>query len=497
MNNRVHIAFDNRYIQVAEVLFSRQPPEPVKQPGLVRINDALAEALDIDAAWLRSEDGLAMLAGNNLPQGAEPIATVYAGHQFGSWNPQLGDGRAILLGEVIGRNGLRYDIQLKGAGVTPYSRMGDGRSPLGPVLREYIVSEAMAALGVPTTRALAAVTSGEHVMRESILPGGILTRVARSHIRVGTFQYFAAREDWDTVRQLADHVIERHYPESTAADNPYLEMLSQVIKRQAHLIAQWQSLGFIHGVMNTDNMLVGGETVDYGPCAFMEAYNPNKVFSSIDQGGRYAYANQPAIGQWNLAWLAQSLLPLIDADEATAIKLVQEQLDGYIDIYMAAYRQRLCKKIGLPQATDDDHALLMEWLALMAKHQLDFTLGFRVLSGQLGASSPTASSTSDLLVLPDESASWIRQWHRQLSLASLTEQQTDALRQAMDAVNPVFIPRNHLVEAAIEAGYNNDFTAFHALVDTLATPFDYDPSKAALALPATPEQEVCKTFCGT
>lgn len=493
----VTIPFDNRYVQVSEQLFSRQPPEPVRQPGLVRINDALAEALNIDPEFLRSASGLATLAGNTVPQGADPVATVYAGHQFGSWNPQLGDGRAILLGEVIGRDSLRYDIQLKGAGVTPYSRMGDGRSPLGPVLREYIVSEAMAAMGVPTTRALAAVTSGEHVMRDKILPGGILTRVARSHIRVGTFQYFAAREDWQTVRALADHVIERHYPDSAAGDNPYLAMLSRVIQRQAELIAQWQSLGFIHGVMNTDNMLVGGETVDYGPCAFMEAYHPNQVFSSIDQGGRYAYANQPAIGQWNLAWLAQSLLPLIDDDEAAAIKQVQALLDNYIDIYMAAYRQRMCKKIGLPAATDDDHALLMEWLALMAKHGLDFTLGFRVLSAQLGTPASTANASGGLLSLPEESASWIRLWHRQLSLASLTEQQVNAIGQAMDAINPVFIPRNHQVEAAIEAGYNNDFTRFHALVDTLASPFDFDPDKVALAMPATPEEAVCKTFCGT
>jgi uncharacterized protein YdiU (UPF0061 family) len=501
----VRIPFDNTYLRVAETLFARQLPTPVKQPGLIRINEALAEALSIDPKQLASAEGIEVLAGNLIPEGADPIATVYAGHQFGGWNPQLGDGRAILLGEVIGKDGCRYDLQLKGAGVTPFSRMGDGRSPLGPVLREYIVSEAMAALGVPTTRSLAAVTTGERVVRDEFLPGAILTRVARSHIRVGTFQYLAAREDFDSLKLLADHVIARHYPNAAQADNPYASLLSQVIAAQASLVAHWQSIGFIHGVMNTDNMLISGETVDYGPCAFMENYDPATVFSSIDHGGRYAYKNQPAIAQWNLAWLAQSLLPLIDSDEATAVKLAQTALGDFTDQYLENYRRRMCAKIGVNRSDDAANGLVEELLSLMTEYRVDFTLGFRVLADWLGwggqtgngVNSAEAIAAASLYPLPTVFQGWLQRWQQLLGLGQRQEPDIAAIRSRMLACNPVFIPRNHQVERAIESGNGGDFEPFHQLVDVLAKPFEYDPAKRDYAMPAAPEQRVTRTFCGT
>ncbi|TNE82759.1 MAG: YdiU family protein [Gammaproteobacteria bacterium] len=501
----VRIPFDNTYLRVADTLFARQLPTPVKQPGLIRINEALAEALSIDPKQLASAEGIAVLAGNMIPDGADPIATVYAGHQFGGWNPQLGDGRAILLGEVIGKDGCRYDLQLKGAGVTPFSRMGDGRSPLGPVLREYIVSEAMAALGVPTTRSLAAVSTGERVVRDEFLPGAILTRVARSHIRVGTFQYLAAREDFDSLKRLADHVIARHYPDAAQADNPYASLLSQVIAAQASLIAHWQSIGFIHGVMNTDNMLISGETVDYGPCAFMENYDPATVFSSIDHGGRYAYRNQPAIAQWNLAWLAQSLLPLIDADEATSVKLAQAALDDFTGQYLEHYRRRMCAKIGIDLPDDAANELVEELLSLMTEYRVDFTLGFRVLADWLawggqpgnGVNSAEEIAAASLYPLPTVFQGWLQRWQQLLGLSQLEEAGRAAIRSRMLACNPVFIPRNHQVEWAIEAGNGGDFEPFNRLVEVLAKPFEYDPANRDYAMPAAPEQRVTRTFCGT
>lgn len=497
MSQAVHIPFDNQYAHLSARLSSPQQPSPVKQPGLIRINDALATLLAIDPESLRSEAGVAVLSGNAPAEGAEPIATAYAGHQFGSWNPQLGDGRAILLGEVVGTDGQRYDIQLKGAGTTPYSRMGDGRSPLGPVLREYIVSEAMAAMGVATTRALAAVTTGEPVFRDQLLDGGILTRVASSHVRVGTFQYFAARQDWESVRLLADHMIDRHYPNARHHDNPYLELLRQVIERQASLIAHWQSLGFIHGVMNTDNMLVCGETVDYGPCAFMESYHPDTVFSSIDHGGRYAYGNQPAIGQWNLAWLAQSLLQLIDSDEDRAIKQVQTQLDAYIDRYLHHYQQRMYSKLGLPGAGDDHQQLLLDFLNQLAHHKLDFTLGFRVLSDLIQGNTAPPDSVAALYPLPADLHPWLEQWRQALAIDTRDPAQCHEMQLTMNAINPIYIPRNHQVEAAIEEGYSGNFERFHAMVDRLSGPFAFDPNDPDPIFPAGPEQAVTKTFCGT
>lgn len=501
MNQAVQIPFDNTYLQVAETLFAKQLPTPVKKPGWIRINHALAEGLSIDPQQLQTEEGLAILSGNAIAKGSEPIATAYAGHQFGNFNPQLGDGRAILLGEVVGNDGNRYDLQLKGAGTTPFSRMGDGRSPLGPVLREYILSESMFALGVPTTRSLAAVTTGQKVVRDELLPGAILTRVARSHIRVGTFQFFAARNDVESLKKLADYVIERHYPEAVQADNPYLAMLSMVVTAQATLIAHWQSIGFIHGVMNTDNMLVSGETVDYGPCAFMEGFHPATVFSSIDQRGRYAYGNQPAIAHWNLAWLAQSLLLLVDASDAQVMKKLQAVLDGFVDQYQQAYQQRMCAKIGIQKVDETADKLVDDLLVLMAKHDIDFTLGFRVLSEWLERNELKAETNagtiavSDLYSLPGEFQSWIQRWQQHLGVFEGVE--VGAIRNSMNACNPVFIARNHQVEKAINAGNVGNFEPFNRLVDLLATPFDFDPDFSDYAMPAKPEEQVLKTFCGT
>lgn len=492
MNRKAPIPLESTYAQLGAQFSSRQSPTRVKNPQLIRLNSPLAEALNLDLEFLHSAAGLAFLSGNALIKGSEPVASVYAGHQFGHWNPQLGDGRAILLGEVIGRNGQRYDIQLKGSGQTPYSRMGDGLSPLGPVLREYLVSEAMAALGVPTTRSLAAVSSGERVVRDQILPGAILTRVASSHIRVGTFQYFAAQENRAAVKTLADHVIARHFASARDESNPYLAMLNQVIERQAQLIAQWQSFGFIHGVMNTDNMLICGETVDYGPCAFMDEYHPETVFSSIDDFGRYAYQNQPAIGQWNLAWFAQTLIPLLHDKESQGLVLAQEAIKKFMDHYNRHYEVLMNQKIGLVD-TPEDEALVSDLLQLMAAEKMDFTLTFRYLS-QLCQPSQ-AGLIDSLIALPESFNDWLNRWRLQLDQQKRPIEET---QQQMQQRNPLIIPRNHLVEEAINtATRDKDFTLFHALADALATPFDDNPSLVKFASGPKPEQVVHATFCGT
>lgn len=496
MNAKSALPFDNSFSQLPEQFFSHQQPSPVSSPGLIRINTKLAQQLGVDAQWLASEEGLQMLAGNALPEHASPIATVYAGHQFGNWNPQLGDGRAILLGEVCSpANGFRYDIQLKGSGETPYSRMGDGRSPLGPVLREYIVSEAMASLGIPSTRSLAAVTTGDNVVRDRLLPGGILTRVAQSHIRIGSFQFFAARQDTASVQTLADYVINRHFPDAAHADNPYQALLENVISRQAQLIALWQSVGFIHGVMNTDNMLLCGETVDYGPCAFMDTFNPETVYSSIDRGGRYAYGNQPAIAQWNLSWLAQSLLPLLAENEKQAVEIAQDALNSFADLYQHAYDTAMCKKLGISAETPVNLMLRQNLLDLMSKEQCDFTLCFRFLAENLVPSDTHPPGISDFFQLPSAFNPWMEQWRRQVDKenANLSAVQADLL-----AINPAFIPRNHLVEEVIErATTHNDFSPFHSLADLLESPFDYHPDHRSYAQPPRPEEVVENTFCGT
>lgn len=494
MSGKPPIDFDNSYARLPEHFFSRQLPTPVATPSLIRINKTLAQQLRIDTEWLGSPQAMQVFAGNEIAPGSEPIATAYAAHQFGGWNPQLGDGRAILLGEVIGSDGARYDIQLKGSGRTAYSRMGDGRSPLGPVLREYIVSEAMAALGVPTTRSLAAVNSGEAVMREGLLPGAVLTRVASSHIRIGTFQYFSGRNDTEAVRTLADHVIARHYPEAARADNPYLALLNAVIARQAQLIAAWQQLGFIHGVMNTDNMLVCGETIDYGPCAFMDAFNPNQVYSSIDQRGRYAFRNQPPIAHWNLSWLAQSLLSLLGGEnEKESVGIAQTALDNFAIHFQSAYSNIMLQKIGFTDATDENIALLEDLLKRMTESAADYTLTFRRLA-ELVDSNASVPSVAGVYALPTNLDEWIVNWQAQL----IDEEVNLASAQArMLSINPAFIPRNHLVEEAIQAAMKNNYEPFNQLVDVLAAPYQFNDSFARHALPPRDDQIVSKTFCGT
>jgi uncharacterized protein YdiU (UPF0061 family) len=488
------IPFDNSYARLPDRFFTRLDPTPVQVPGEIRVNRELASYLGVNAQWLASGEGISAVAGNTIPEGAEPIATVYAGHQFGSYNPQLGDGRAILLGEVVAEDHRRYDIQLKGSGRTPYSRGGDGRSPLGPVLREYVVSEAMNALGVPTTRALAAVTTGEQVVRDTFLPGAVLARVASSHIRIGTFQYFAAHGDEEALSLLLDQVIQRHYPDTAGADNPALAAFGEVIRRQAKLVARWQLLGFIHGVMNTDNMLLCGETIDYGPCAFMDDFHPDRVFSSIDQGGRYAYRNQPGIAHWNLAGLARALLPLLHEDEEKAVELAQEAVDSFPELFTQAHREGMAAKLGLTEASDSDMALADDFLTLLTKHQLDFTLAFRRLA-DLADPEGDAAKVGDLFEFPEPCDAWLDRWRARLE----HDARTGAQRQArMYAASPAFIPRNHLVEEAIRAAEDEgNLQPFHQLVERVTRPHEYAPESERYAIPPRPEQVVSKTFCGT
>ncbi|MEP3630780.1 MAG: protein adenylyltransferase SelO [Hyphomicrobiales bacterium] len=485
------ISFDNSYAKLPSSFYAKLQPKPVASPSLIKVNHKLANSLGVDAAFLESAEGVAILAGNRVPEGAEPLAMAYAGHQFGNFVPQLGDGRANLLGEVLDNEGNRRDLQLKGAGPTPFSRMGDGRAALGPVLREYIVSEAMAALGVPTTRALAAVTTGEPVVRENFQLGAILTRVASSHIRVGTFQYFFAREDIMGLETLLTHVINRHYPEAAFAERPALALLDHVVEKQAKLIAKWVSLGFIHGVMNTDNMSIAGETIDYGPCAFLDTYEPSKHFSAVDQNGRYAYQNQPAIGQWNLVRLAQCLLGMLDKDEDTALELAQASIDAYGEKFDAAFMAEFTAKIGLDELQDDDKELVKDLLKRMAENQVDFTLMFRGLGGLLNG----GDGPAHLFTNPTAFEEWETVWRERL--ATMNEPD-DVIAKRILAANPAIIPRNHLVEEAIRAAEdNNDFSVFHALVEALETPFDDQAEGSKFTQPPQPQQVVQQTFCGT
>jgi serine/tyrosine/threonine adenylyltransferase len=482
----MQIPFDNSYARLPDRFHVRLDPTPVAAPKLVRVNGGLAETLGIDPDDLASPEGVAMLAGNRMPFGAEPMALAYAGHQFGHFVPQLGDGRANLLGEVVGRDGTRRDIQLKGSGPTPFSRQGDGRAALGSVLREYLISEAMAALGVPTTRTLAAVTTGEMVWRETMLPGAVLARVAASHIRVGTFQYFAARHDTEAVRLLADYAINRHYADAASADNPYRAFLEGVVVRQADLVAQWLLVGFIHGVMNTDNCSIAGETIDYGPCAFMEAYDPGATFSSIDRLGRYAYGNQPRIALWNLTRLAECLLPLLgDTDEAA-----KEALLAFAPRFQATYFAGLRQKIGVVVEQEGDNTLAQDLLDLMAADGTDFTLTFRLLCDAAEDPADDAAVRA-LFKQPDAYGHWATRWRTRL--ASEVEPHV-----GMRAVNPRFIPRNHLVEATlVAASEREDFRPFEELLAVLARPYRDDPDLIRYATPARDEERVLQTFCGT
>ena len=490
------IAFDNSYARLPERFYARVAPTKVREPRIIQVNHPLAEWLGIDATLLDSPEGAQILAGNVVPEGAASIALAYAGHQFGGFVPQLGDGRAILLGEVVAANGTRRDLQLKGSGPTPFSRRGDGRAALGPVLREYIVSEAMAALGVPTTRALAAVTTGETVVRDQRLPGGVLLRVAASHLRVGTFQFFAARDDHEGLSTLTSYALARHYPLQAGAPptaNQALRLLECVIDAQASLVARWLGVGFVHGVMNTDNSSISGETLDYGPCAFLDEYDPNKVFSSIDSGGRYAFSNQPRIAQWNLARLAETLLPQIADDEAEAVGLASERLDRFPGLFDAAYAKVMRAKLGLTSEEESDPALAEDLLQRLAANQVDYTLFFRALCA--AAEDPAADApVAQLFRDPNAYSGFTERWRRRLQLEHVAPATRAA---AMRRANPAFSPRNHRIEQAIVAGIRGDFEPFQTLVRVLARPFDDQPESAHLAEPPLDAERVRQTFCGT
>ncbi|MEO8736233.1 MAG: protein adenylyltransferase SelO [Edaphobacter sp.] len=493
----IRFDFANTYARLPERFYARLNPTPVAAPGLVKVNVKLAQSLGLDPKALASVQGVEILAGNRIAEGSEPLALAYAGHQFGHFVPQLGDGRANLLGEVIGRDGVRYDIQLKGSGPTPFSRRGDGRAALGPVLREYIVSEAMAALGVPTTRALAAVTTGEQVFRETILPGAVLTRVAASHLRVGTFQYFAARGDTEAIRTLADYAIARHYPDAAQTKQPYRALLDGVIARQAHLIAQWVLLGFIHGVMNTDNTSISGETIDYGPCAFMEAYEPDKVFSSIDRNGRYAYSNQHHAAHWNLTRLAEALLPVLEQEsggEADALLSAKEALSAFEPQFDAARQAGMRRKLGLFSEREGDTTLAQDLLDRMAANNADFTLTFRRLS-DAAAGPESDAGVRALFTDPGAYDTWAAAWRRRMEAEPATAQ---ARAEEMRLASPAFIPRNHVVEAALnDAVERQDFQPFEKLLEVVSRPYEERPNLEWYSTPARSDECVSQTFCGT
>ena len=493
------------YLQLPKLCFQPCQPAPVSAPQWVAFNQELAQDLGLPRDYWLSSLGLGLCSGNDLPDWAEPVAQAYAGHQFGHFNPQLGDGRAHLLAELTDRHGQTFDIQLKGSGRTPYSRGGDGRSPLGPVLREYIVSEFMHRLGIPTTRALAAVATGQMVYRDQAEPGGILTRIASSHLRVGSFEYVMVRGDFDALAKLADAAIARHYPhledrsddDSSACDdgvNRYLALLEAVIERQTKLVTQWMSVGFIHGVMNTDNTSISGETIDYGPCAFMEGYHADQVFSFIDKNGRYAYNQQPAILHWNLARFAEALLPLIDNDKRYATDLALALIETVPSRIEAAWLQQMGRKLGLEHADASDRPLIEAFLALLENHSIDFTLGFRKLSEELtnqAPSQPLYRGTSD----GQHFHEWRARWQQRMQQEPHTN---PAITARMNATNPMYIPRNHLIAEVIEAAYSTgELTPFNALMDALNDPFTERAELAQFARPAAADQQVTTTFCGT
>ncbi|MDN5914387.1 MAG: YdiU family protein [Pseudonocardia sp.] len=483
-------AFDNTYARELEGLYEPWTAAPAPAPRLMALNDELAEELGLDAGALRSPEGVDVLVGNTVPDGARPVAQAYSGHQFGNYSPRLGDGRALLLGEVHDRAGHRRDLHLKGSGRTPFARGGDGKAPLGPMLREYLIGEAMHALGIPSTRALAVVATGEDVAREAMLPGAVLTRVASSHLRVGTFQYTAALGDVPMLRRLADHAIARHHPGAAAAENPYLALLERVLDAQASLIARWMMVGFVHGVMNTDNMTISGETIDYGPCAFLDAYDPATVFSSIDHGGRYAFGNQPRVAQWNLARLAEALLPLIDADQEAAVAAATEVLTTFPERYDHYRRDGMRAKLGVSAAGERDDALIDDLLEVLAAQRVDHTALFRALSAAVrGNDAPVRSLLTD----PSALDAWMARWKAVLATAG----EPGAVADAMDRVNPAYIPRNQHVEEALTAATGGDMEPFRRLVDVLARPFDERAGLEAYAAPAPPDSGPYTTFCGT
>lgn len=486
------MGLQHSYASLPARFYARVAPTPVPSPTLVVLNADLTRQLGLDPDLLAAQ-AADVLSGNHLPEDADPIAMAYAGHQFGGFVPSLGDGRAILLGEIRARDGVLRDVQLKGAGLTPYSRNGDGRAALGPMLREYLISEAMHAFGIPTTRSLAVVTTGEPVYRERPLPGAVLTRVAASHVRVGTFQYLAARGDEEGVRSLLEYVIARHYPGARDAEVPALALLAAVAQRQAALIADWMLVGFIHGVMNTDNMAIAGETIDYGPCAFMDAYDPNTVFSSIDHRGRYAFRNQPAVAQWNLARLAEALLPLIDPDPARAVELATGALEPFIADFDARFLVGLRRKLGLSAAAEGGPELARRLLTAMEQSQADFTLTFRGLA-LAAAGSGGEPRLREMFVDSFDLDTWLRDWR---SLMARDPEPLDERLAAMRGANPAVIPRNHHVQAALDAAEAGDYDPFHTLLDAVQRPFDAQLDGSEYARPPHPSERVLQTFCGT
>ena len=484
--------FDNSYNGLPQEFFERINPVPVQDPQLIIFNDNLAKTLGIDESKTRKQ--LAELfSGNVIPKGSSPIALAYAGHQFGQFVSQLGDGRAVLLGEISTPEQKHYDIQLKGSGQTKFSRQGDGRAPLGPVIREYIVSEAMHALGIPSTRSLAAVTTGEKVYRETALPGGILTRIAESHIRVGTFEYFAAQNKIENLKTLAEYTIKRHFPLLKDSRNSYLSLLELVCDRQIELIAKWMGIGFIHGVMNTDNTSIVGETIDYGPCAFMDSYNPSTVFSSIDAHGRYAFGNQPSIAHWNMACFANCLAPLIDQDSDKAGEQAQEVINQFPNKMKVALMTVMCKKIGLKSTNSNSQETLQKLLSIMLDNESDYTLTFRYLSEIIKGKGNTLFKKQFLE--HKQISNWLKEWTDLIKDQSLSKKE---IALSMESSNPVFIPRNHLVERAIEAAVeNNDFSEMKTLLAILNRPYEEQSSYSDFMKPPKPHEVVHQTFCGT
>ncbi|WP_062209055.1 protein adenylyltransferase SelO [Demequina oxidasica] len=479
------ITFHSHFAQALPELGTPWEAQKVLTPRLLALNEPLAAELGLDPTALQGPDGLLLLTGNLVPEGAAPVAQVYAGHQFGHYSPRLGDGRALLLGEITDANGRLRDVHLKGSGRTPFARGGDGQAAVGPMLREYILSEAMHALGIPTTRSLAVTSTGRPVHRETELPGAVLTRVASSHLRVGTFQYARATGDTELLRRLADHAIARHYPAAANAENPYIALLKAVITAQASLVAQWMLAGFVHGVMNTDNMTISGETIDYGPCAFMDAFDPSTVYSSIDQAARYAYANQPAAAEWNLARLAESLLPLLHENEQQAVEIATDALDGFAADYAAAWARGASEKIGLRHDVDGDAAsvLMQEFLVVLEAHQVDLTLAFRHLGAAASGSAERARSLFGGAAGFDD---WMERWLRLGPDGEL-----------MSQVNPIYIPRNHLVEEALASATEGDLAPLHRLLNAVTRPYEERPGLERYAASAPADFGDYKTFCGT
>ena len=496
------IPFDNSYVKLSEAFYCKTNPTPVENPQLIKFNAKLAEELGLTDIHSNGLNALNIFSGNEIAEGSEPISMAYAGHQFGGFSARLGDGRAVLLGEVVSPEGVRYDFQLKGSGHTPWSRGGDGRSALGPVLREYLVSEAMVKLGVPTTRALAVVTTGEEVARNTLVAGGILTRIATGFVRVGTFQYFSSQNNQEALKQLADYEIARHYPEVQSAENKYVAFFEAVVDAQAKLIAKWMSFGFIHGVMNTDNMSIAGETIDYGPCAFMDEFSHNRVYSSIDKNARYAYDNQPKIGQWNLIRLAETLLPLFikktedentevpDAEAKAVVSVAEDILTAYSHLYHQYWLENMRKKLGLSEKDEADIQLVNALLDLMESNNADFTLTFYYLS-----QTDPLSQTRSLFSNPKLFDVWASKWQNRRASETCTDTESRAI---MQKVNPAYIPRNHQIEAAIRAAEDhNDFSVFHALHEVLENPFTLQEGKDKYLLPPEKDEIVHQTFCGT